>query len=617
MRGLLYALLYCSISTVRGKEVDADTFAHTSFDYVVVGGGTTGLAVASRLSDDPNVIVGVIEAGAHKEDNNILIPAFAFNGLGDPAYDWLLTTLPQTQLANRTLVPFRGKVLGGTSAINTMQYTKASSVEYDAWRTVGNPGWSFDELQPFMKRAERWTPPEPQTVKPYANDNHAPDHGRDGRIHTTGNANFTDVITQYLDALENLSGLKRNFSPLDGNPIGSFAATVEVDAKNRSRSYAANGYYEPFASRSNFVVLTEAQGSKIHFENTTGSADNIRATGVQFVSKDNKTYTVSASREVIVSAGSLKSPQVLELSGIGNADFLKRLGIEPIIDLPGVGENLQDHVLAPVVFQTLPNLITYGEATDPALLPLLMQEYVQNRTGLLSGVNSMTAFLPPSKFIPAAEQDTIKKALDDALQQGGTTTDAIKAQREFLDNDNVPQLEIVYATGNNGGNDTSARFYTFAPAIMHSFARGSVHLASSDPLAPPIIDPRYFESPGDVDRQIFIRGIRHVLEVSQTEPLRSFTLGIVSNLSLNATDDEIVAYLAENASSDSHFVGSAAMLPREQGGVVDPNFLVYGTANVRVVDASIFPFQLGTHPTATLYGIGEKAAEVIRGAKAD
>ncbi|KAK7690162.1 hypothetical protein QCA50_006811 [Cerrena zonata] len=610
MKPFLLASVLCTAPFAKGIEVDAAKFSELSFDYIIVGGGTTGLAVAARLSDDPSISVGVIEAGKNLEDNIVLIPGLGSSGVGNPIYDWLLSTSPQPELNNRSFDLGRGKLLGGTSAMNLMQYTKASKREYDDWGLLGNPGWSFVDIQGFMKKSERWTPPDPQTVAMFAADNHEPDHGKNGSIHTTGNTNYTDLIPQYLDSLSNLSGVPRNLAPLGGNAVGSMSVTVTVDAQNRSRSFSNNGYYQIRSSRPNLIVLT---GAEVFGLETDKRKEGLVATKVNYIAETNETFSVSVGSEVVISAGSVKTPQILEQSGIGDPKILNNAGIDIKLDLPGVGSNFQDHISVPLSFETFANITTFDAVRDPSLFPALLQEYETNRTGLLGGPPSTTAFLPLNKFMSAPDIAKLKLALDHDLSRiTSPHKKLLEVQRSWLDDNSVPQLELAFFAGSTTATpNPKARFWSCVVVCLHPFARGDVHITDNTERSIPTINPEFLNSPGDFDRQVLLYGLRYVLSLAQTEPLRSFTTSIATGPPFNATDEQLIAWIRDNAGSDLHPTGSAAMLPQHLGGVVDSNFLVHGTTNVRVADMSIWPLQLSAHPTATLYGTAEKAVHVI------
>ncbi|THH10909.1 hypothetical protein EW146_g8219 [Bondarzewia mesenterica] len=596
---LILALPYCL--TALAIQTDPLSFSRTAFDYIVVGGGTTGLAVASRLSDNPEIFVGVIEAGYHKEDDKILIPGMIGSTLGgqNPDYDWLLSTTPQHQLNDRVIGLGRGRLLGGTSAMNFLGYSRASATEYDGWERMGNTGWNFDSMFNVMRKSEKWTPPDELSIRDFQANNDSVNHGTMGLLLTTPYANYSDIAAH------------------GGQTIGTWSITATLDARNRTRSYSTTAYYEPHSSRKNFVVLTGAQAVKVDLSNPDGT-NNLRcAEGVQYVAADNMSYTAKAKRDIIISAGSLKTPQLLELSGIGNASLLQSLGLPAFVDLPGVGENLQDHPGVIANFQTLDNMTTWDELSDPAIAASQFQQYIDNRTGLYSAAPSSVAFIPWDKFMTADVILDLKQQLDHALSSDSRFQRPTYAlQRSWIDDSSVPQLELILFpqssnTGSGAAPSPDDKFYTISALFQHAWSRGTVHVTDKDGLSSPRIDLQYLESPADIDAKVFVHALRFLQKISQTEPMFSITSAVLGP-NLTATDEELVEWTRDHLSTNYHLiVGSAAMLPREDGGVVNSNFLVYGTRNLRIVDASIYPLHLATHPVATLYGIAEKAAHSI------
>ncbi|KAL0067216.1 hypothetical protein AAF712_005786 [Marasmius tenuissimus] len=300
---------------------------------------------------------------------------------------------------------------------------------------------------------------------------------------------------------------------------------------------------------------------------------------------------LSVSREVILSAGSLKNPQLLELSGIGNSSILEHLGIDPLVDLPGVGENLQDHPGVNENFQTLDDAITFDTLSNPVAANQQLEQYIHNRTGMYSAFSSSAAFIPWSMFMTKDEIAQLRSELDVALASDQRfNTSVFRLQRKWIEDDAVPELEVILFPRSALANPTDAdgKFYTFNVLLMHSWSRGNVHIVDTNGLSAPRIDMAYLQSPADIDIKVFVKALRFGHTLSQTEPMRSLTSQVLGPF-LNSTDEELVAWLKENLGTNYHFVGTAAMLPREEGGVVDSEFRVYGTQNLRVADASIFP----------------------------
>ncbi|KAL0581594.1 hypothetical protein V5O48_000410 [Marasmius crinis-equi] len=604
---VLLTVLHVAPLLVFATELDASEFSQITFDYLVVGGGTTGLTVAAKLSENQNVVVGVIEAGDRKYDDKILIPGevlpsifratpnvgvtgMAGTTIGDPEYDWVFQSTPQTAVNNRTIELARGKILGGTSALNYMGYTRASTAEYNGWSELGNPGWDSDSMFSFMKAAEKWAAPtDPNFVESFGANNDSENHGITGGLHTTPYANYSSLTPPWFSALENL-GIPYNKATHGGDSVGCWSVTSTLDAKNRSRSFAATAFYEPNDHRHNLVLLTGAQATKILFKEE--HQETLEATGVRYVGRDNVTYEARVSKEVILSAGSLKNPQLLELSGIGNSSILQQLGIDPLIDLPGVGENLQDHPGVSENFQASDDAITFDTLSNPVAANQQLEQYIHNRTGMYSAFSSSVAFIPWSMFMTKDEITQLRSELDTALATDQRfNTSAFKLQRRWIEDDTIPELEVILFPRSALANPTDAdgKFYTFNVLLMHSWSRGNVHIVDTNGLSAPRIDMAYLQSPADIGNiKVFVKALRFGHTLSQTEPMRSLTSQVLGPF-LNSTDDELVAWVKENLGTNYHFAGTAAMLPREEGGVIDSEFKVYGTKNLRVADASIFP----------------------------
>ncbi|KAG6906660.1 hypothetical protein DXG01_012717 [Tephrocybe rancida] len=590
------------LSNVDAVQVPAEAFARGKYDFVIVGGGSAGLALATRLSDNPKLTVGVIEAGLVRLDDKILIPGMFGSTLGDPEYDWNFATVPQSHLGNRQLPVFRGKLLGGTSALNGLVHSRASKAEYDGLQALGNPGWNFETLQDGMKKSENWTAPSRFLQKTYFANNDVSDHGTKGAIQDSVYSFYADVVTPFFKAAQNLK--------------------ITINK--------AMGYYAPNAHRNNLVVVTGAHVTKIITKKTNGL---VSATSVEYLS-GNVTYTVAVGKEVVLSAG------------IGNKKILNALSIPVAVDLPGVGENHHDHFGPQLAFQSLDNFITPDRSkTDPAFAAQQFAQYAQNRTGTLSATSATTlAFLPMHDIMSPSTSARLLSDLDAALTSMPTHLKSQFAlQRKWLDDQSVPQVEFVlfsnsdhlpYEALSGATPQPGKSYYTIAVFLQHLWSRGSVHISTSNPLTAPNIDGDYLNSPGDfgssfsdrtahhsdlarIDMKLLIESVKWAQKLSQTEPMKSATVAVLRPV-LNATDAQIRDFITSSANTEWHFAGSmfytgtASMLPRDQNGVVDPQLKVYGTSNIRVVDASILPVHVATHPTMTLYGIAERAAEALR-----
>ncbi|KAG8735780.1 hypothetical protein FRC12_017925 [Ceratobasidium sp. 428] len=315
-------------------------FTSRTYDYIVIGGGVVGLVIATRLSEDPNVQVAVLEAGGYvQDDDRVTIPAYFGRTLGDPEFDWMLKTVPQTFVDGRRIPLPRGKTLGGTSVINSMTWFRGVREDYDILQELGNPGWGWDDWVPYFRRSETLHPPRNDT---WALENAAtfePDiSGTNGPLQRSFVPWLGDTHIPFIKSLEKL-GLRANPRANAGHNIGTFTVTATVDPKNSQRSCATTAYFEPNADRHNLHVLLGAHADRVILRRPAATT-LYEASGVEFVHSSTR-HRVFATREVVVSAGAYLSPAILERSGIGCPKRLRASNIAPLVDLPGVGENLQ------------------------------------------------------------------------------------------------------------------------------------------------------------------------------------------------------------------------------------------------------------------------------------
>ncbi|CUA71924.1 Pyranose dehydrogenase 1 [Rhizoctonia solani] len=573
----------------RGLSADGANFASTAFDYVIIGGGTAGLTIAARLSEDPETTVGVIETGEYlPEDPLINTPGLAFSIMGNEKYDWLFKSAPQVNANNRVLNLPRGKILGGSSGINIMTFDRGSKVEYDAWAKLGNPGWDWEGLLPNMKAAERfmdW---------------------------------YSDVVPPLRKSMANL-GVPINFDPDSGNAVGSFNSATSINRTTGRRSYAATTYYAYNAHRHNLVVLTGAQATKINFKDTQrNKAGNVVATGVSFVHKS-QSYAVKVKKEVIISAGTFQSPHLLELSGIGNSAILQKNGIKPVVDLPGVGENYQDHMFVATSFELKPgsskeNLdLLRNNATFAAVAAA---RYNSTHDGILSSPPSALSFVSLTSMASSAEIENMAAQLEREIaseKPSELQQKSYEIQKGWL-KEKLGLVEIIGYPGFAGAGTpkVNSSYITLFTAVQHPFSRGSIrkHINTSDPLAAPWIDPNYFSKSIDLDTLVYAVKFGHKL--SKTEPLASMIASRQYPPPEVTSDADIADFVKANVATIHHPIGTCSMAPRESGGVVDAHMKVHGTANVRVVDASVMPLHIGSHLQRTVYGIAEKTAKLIK-----
>ncbi|KAI5242698.1 alcohol oxidase [Aureobasidium subglaciale] len=583
-----------AISTVQASNT-------TEYDFIVVGGGTAGLAVASRLSQYlPNNTVLVIEAGPDGRNvPGIYIPGMKGSTLGG-IYDYNFTTVAQSHAGGRSWAQNRGKVLGGSSALNLMCWDRASVAEYDAWEHIGNPGWNWNSMITNMLKVENYT----QSVYPGQEIDQGV--GVDGPIHATFNRIQPDDQDTWIPTMEKL-GFPENMESLDGNPLGVSIQPNNIDTAKYTRSYSP-GYLK--IAGDNLHVMTEAQVIKVNTERRNGK---IVATGVTL--KGN--LTINACKEVVLSAGSFQSPGLLELSGIGNSSIITAAGIEPVLELPTVGENLQDHIRIQNSFKlknmTSFDVLKYNAAYKAEQLAL----YNANNESLYDYAASGFAYLTWPQAL-GNESAALVNVAKTATNVNASIID--KTKIDFMTGNKshtIPQLEIIFSDGYTGvggypvvnSSEYGSNYFTLLSVIMHTLSRGHVHINATNPLGKPIIDPRYFSN--EYDLQAAIAATKLNRKIAQTTPMKDIIAEEYEPSAEIRTDEQWRNFALNHTLTIYHPLGTCAMLPKKDGGVVSPELKVYGTSNLRVVDASIIPVQLSAHIQTAIYGIAERAAEMI------
>ncbi|XHG07828.1 hypothetical protein AWENTII_010959 [Aspergillus wentii] len=590
----------------------AAEFANHVFDYLIVGGGTAGLAVAARLSQLPYLTVGVIEAGpAALDDPAINIPGRYGETIGS-RYDWQFETVSQSGLQGRSLSWPRGKVLGGTSALNFMAWNRGNREDYDAWEELGNEGWG-----PFFKQSEAFHPPDASHQEQFRSYYDAVAHGSDGPIQTSHIREYGPAHQFWHQTLNNLS-VDTSKDSLSGSNTGAWNLIATIDPKTQSRSYAANAYYLPFSQRPNLFVLTEATVEEILLEK---EEDEWVARGARVVC-DGEEFTVNVSREVILSAGSVQSPQLLELSGIGNRDVLEAAGIPVKLHNPNVGENLQEHMMTATIFEILPSIATRDDLqTDSALAEAANTEYENSQTGPLTVLACSVSYSPLSQFTSPEELSTLHSRAESIAKESGLPRDTILA-RQFQPNTKLGQVEFLFDVGNWSPffkSEPGKKYATMLQMLQYPFSKGSIHIPprTGDRRISvndkPIIDPRYYLGDGKIDFDIMKMAQRFTDRICSTEPLSSIILSRVFPPVAEGVEDEFDEYVRNYTITDWHPVGTCAMggSTGEKTGVVDERLRVYGVRGLRVIDASIMPLQVSAHIQATVYAIAEKGAAMI------
>ncbi|KAI9034969.1 GMC family oxidoreductase [Aspergillus affinis] len=590
------------------------------YDFVVIGGGTAGLVVASRLSEDPSTSVLVLEAGADlTADPRVNIPIFYAALLGSDA-DWKFHSSPQPGLNGRVLGLNQGKALGGSSSLNAHVFVPPFKGVVDSWEALGNPGWNWSMLKDYFLKTYS-SPTVAQDAKEgLAIDDWPELNEAKGPIQTSF-GNKTHPIRKAWAELFRSRGQYNAGDPFIYSSVGSFSCLASIDSEGK-RSNSASAYYKPVELRQNLHVLTNSFVERVLFDESKPP----RSIGVQY-SLDSASKTVQARSEVILAAGAFQSPKILQLSGVGGAELLEKHGIGIVMNLPGVGQNLQDHMISYTAFQAKAELETKDSLVrqEPEALGQAMQEYTATQSGPLASLGVHTyAYLPlPSPDRSALQTLFTNHAPENSQEHRATRAYYDIAKTTVLDS-KQPSAAYLSALGQTNYakdlNDETiptaspGKFVTLGVMLSQPLSRGSVHITSINPETPPIIDPGYLSNP--LDLEVIAR---HLLVINNLA--ESPQLGELLEQPLKFRDpaadfqgdlDAAKKYVRENLVSMWHFAGTCSMLPRERDGVVDSNLRVYGIEGLRVVDASAIPLVSTANLQATVYAFAERAADLIK-----
>jgi choline dehydrogenase len=521
-----------------------------TFDYVVVGAGASGAALAAKLTEDGSHTVLLLEAGAVDKKAEVHIPA-AFSALFRSELDWNYDTTPQPQLADRTIYWPRGKMLGGSSSINAMMWVRGFAADYDHWAETAGPTWSYSALLPYFRSVER------------VEGNTDPDQGSGGAISIEHQRSPRSHTATFLKAV-----VQAGYSVVAPNtalPDG-FSQTM-VSQKRGKRFSSADGYLVPAKTRANLTVRTGAQATRVLF-------DGSRATGVEYV-LDGVTTQATARREIVLCGGAVNTPQLLMLSGIGPRAQLERHGIPVLVDSPEVGENMRDHLLSGLIVETAGDTLFTAKK-----IPELVKFLARGRGMLTSNVAEAYGFV---RSDPSLE---------------------------------LPDIEIIFAPVafiGEGLVPAPAHGITIGAILLKPESTGTVTLASADPLAAPVIDPRYLSDSGGSDRARLMAGLGICEDILQAPALQATTgphfLAPEGADSLGRVERDAVA-LETAAHTIYHPVGTARM-GTDAASVVDEQLRVRGVLGLRVADASVMPDIIRGHTQAPSMVIGEKAADLL------
>ena len=487
-------------------------------------------------------------------------------------------------------------MLGGSSALNLLSWDRGAAADYDAWEELGSPGWNANSMFPAMRAVEEYH------ITPANGSAELEGYGTEGPINFVINRLAPPQQEQFFPAMQSL-GLEQTDSYLDGELIGYMRHTSNIQPSNYTRSYSP-AYLAN--APNNLHLLLETEVAKV---NIGGDA---RATGVTL--KDGT--VIKASKEVILSAGTIQSAQLLELSGVGQQDVLEAAGVDLKVELPGVGENLQDHVRIVNSYRlrqnyTTPDILRLNATYAAEQLAL----WQQNKTGLYDSTSSGYAYLQWDQVLddPSSLIASAKASVDSS-----NVVDQKKLENLEDGSKRVPQLEVLFSDGYLGakGYPTldsllyGSSFFALIGVLQHPLSRGSSHINSSDFATKPTLDPNYLSNAYDLEGVAQIA--KYLRTIAQTAPMSyAWTAEYEPGLDVVTSDEDWVQYAKSNMASIWHPVGTCAMMPKKDGGVVSPELKVYGVESLRVADASIMPALVSGHIQSAVYGIAERAAQII------
>jgi choline dehydrogenase-like flavoprotein len=524
-------------------------------DYVIVGAGSSGCVLANRLSEDTGATVCLIEAGPPDRSPFIHVPLGVMRLIKHRVLNWRYETAPQPQAANRPIYIPRGRTLGGSSSINGMVYMRGHKLDYDDWAKAGNTGWSYAEVLPYFKKSEN--------NEQFGGDAY---HGRGGLLNVKDLDHYNPLAEILFEAASSLQFPRSD--DFNGAQQEGFGRR-QVTQRNGWRESSATAFLNPARRRPNLRIVTDTSVARVTF-------DGHRATGIEGW-RSGRPIRIKAKREVIVSAGTIGSPALLQRSGIGDNAMLQSLGVPILHDAPEVGRNLQDHMSAAIRY-TSPTTLPYGLSlkTLPWVAASVFQ-YAFFRRGLLA---------------------------NNILHAGGFVRTDPNLDRPDI------QFILMPANYTPSGQMGIGHGYGLITIVLRPKSRGSVRLASADPQAPPRIDPQFFSDSADVS--LMTRGLRlgrRLLDTEAFAPVRGAEWLPGPDVQ---TDAALEDYVRQQSVTVFHPVGTCRMGP-DAGAVVDPQLRVRGVEGLRIVDVSIMPTLIGGNTNAPAIMIAEKAADMIRG----
>ncbi|NWG53167.1 MAG: choline dehydrogenase [Hydrogenophilaceae bacterium] len=523
------------------------------FDYIIVGAGSAGCVLANRLSESGRLRVLLLEAGGSDANPWIHIPLGYGKLFRDKSVNWLYETEPQAELNNRRIIQPRGKVLGGSSSINGLIYMRGQREDYDQWRQMGAVGWSYDDVLPYFRRAERQC---------RGGDAH---HGDAGPLPVSDQSEPHPLCDAFIAAAQE-AGFPRNDDFNGATQEG--AGYYQTTSRRGLRVSAAVAYLNPAKRRANLTIVTRAHATRIVF-------DGRAAIGVEWRRGDSM-FSAKAEGEVILSAGAIGTPHLMQISGAGPAPLLRARGVTPLHDLPGVGENLQDHLQVRLVFECAKPITFNDDLRSPLRTMAVGLRFLLTRKGPLT--------------------------VSAGYAGGFFRTDRALASPDI-------QVHFInFSTSKMG--DALHRFsgFTASSCQLRPQSRGFVRLKSPDPFAAPAIDPNYLAT--DADRRTNIAGVRLLRDILRRPAIAPFVKAEREPPPSIESDAEILDY-CRGAGSSLYHPTCTARMGEDALAVVDSRLRVRGLAKLRVVDGSIMPFVISGNTHAAIVMIGEKAADMI------
>ncbi len=530
--------------------------ANTHFDFIVIGAGSAGAVLASRLTENPQFSVCLLEAGGKDSSPLIHIP-FGLSLLSRvEGVGWKYNTAPQSELNNREMYWPRGKVLGGSSSLNAMCYIRGVPQDYDDWSEMGGDGWHWQSVLPYFKKAEN------------QQNGENPDHGAEGLLSVSDLRHVNPLSESFVRAAPEVNEKQvKDFNGPDREGLGFY----QVTQQNGQRCSTAKGYLKPAMERDNLTVIMRAQVQRILIEDKTAKGVLVEING--------EITELFADKEVIVSGGAINSPQMLMLSGIGPKQHLQQVGVDLVHDLPGVGQNLQDHLDAIVQHRCKAR---EGYAVAFSALPMYVSaafKYLFGRKGLMTSNIAEAGGFARTKY----------------------ATDRPDIQYHFL-----PAILL-----NHGRSTAFGYGYGIHVCCLYPKSRGEIRLASKDPLAPAVIDPKYLTH--DDDKAIMIEGVRKARKILAAGEFAKYDSREIGPGPDAQTDEEILAFLRKRAETIYHPVGTCKMgAENDEMAVVSSELKVMGMQNIRVVDASVMPKLIGGNTNAPTIMIAERASDLIK-----